>query len=221
MRFLYLLYEGMTVNVRLKPMPASLTAKGAKCIFPTQGGVRNITFSAGLRNRMVQSFINLPFVICLKPSTKAGATRILSIALSHARKSSAAKDNPAKFEQSNKAPNPYALEQVKAPIQRVEGVVWETPVILIGLYGMRRFEILGFCWRNEELGNNMFDISEQIPFKALLKEMTLPKSDGRKLFITEFAAQEAQCEQAERDGKAYYDNDLVLTRPDGALISAF
>ena len=165
---------------------------------------------------MVQSFINLPFVICLKPSTKAGATRILSIALSHARKSSAAKDNPAKFEQSNKAPNPYALEQVKAPIQRVEGVVWETPVILIGLYGMRRFEILGFCWRNEELGNNMFDISEQIPFKALLKEMTLPKSDGRKLFITEFAAQEAQCEQAERDGKAYYDNDLVVCKPDGS-----
>ena len=198
MRFLYLLYEGMTVNVRLKPMPASLTAKGAKCIFPTQDGVRNITFSAGLRNRMVQSFINLPFVICLKSSTKAGATRILSIALSHARKSGAAKDALAKFEQSDK---PSALEQVKAPIQRVDGAVWETPVILSGLYGMRRFEILGFCWRNVELGNNMFDISEQIPFKALPKEMTLPKSAGRKLFITELPRRKRSANRQKGTGK--------------------
>ena len=59
--------------------------------------------------------------------------------------------------------------------------------------------------------------------------MAPPKSNGRKLPITElarpfflkqFAMQEAQREQAEKDGKPYYDNDLVVAKPDGAPISA-
>ena len=32
--------------------------------------------------------------------------------------------------------------------------------------------------------------------------------------------QEAQREQAEKDGKPYYDNDLVVAKPDGSPISA-
>ena len=35
-----------------------------------------------------------------------------------------------------------------------------------------------------------------------------------------FAMQEAQREQAEKDGKPYYDNDLVVAKPDGSPISA-
>ena len=59
--------------------------------------------------------------------------------------------------------------------------------------------------------------------------MAPPKSNGRKLPITElarpfflkqFAMQEAQREQAEKDGKPYYDNDLVVAKPDGSPISA-
>ena len=59
--------------------------------------------------------------------------------------------------------------------------------------------------------------------------MAPPKSNGRKLPITElarpfflkqFAMQEAQREQAEKDGKPYYDNDLVVAKPDGAPIAA-
>ena len=119
-------------------------------------------------------------------------------------------------------------------MQRVEGTVWEMPVILGGLYGMRRSEILGLRWRNVDLENNTFDVSEQLPFKVppktiVIEEMAPPKSNGRKLPITElarpfflkqFAMQEAQREQAEKDGKPYYDNDLVVAKPDGSPISA-
>lgn len=99
---------------------------------------------------------------------------------------------------------------------------------------MRRSEILGLRWRNVDLENNTFDVSEQLPFKVppktkVIEEMAPPKSNGRKLPITElarpfflkqFAMQEAQREQAEKDGKPYYDNDLVVAKPDGAPIAA-
>ena len=59
--------------------------------------------------------------------------------------------------------------------------------------------------------------------------MAPPKSNGRKLPITELARpfflkqlamQEVQKEQAAKDGKPYYDNDLVVAKPDGAPIAA-
>ena len=88
---------------------------------------------------------------------------------------------------------------------------------------MRRSEILGLRWRNVDLENNTFDVTEQLPFKVppktkVIEEMAPPKSNGRKLPITElarpfflkqFAMQEAQREQAEKDGKPYYDMTLL------------
>ena len=117
----------------------------------------------------------------------------------------------------------------------------EQPLRLFDLTGlqreanrMRRSEILGLRWRNVDLENNTFDVSEQLPFKVppktkVIEEMAPPKSNGRKLPITElarpfflkqFAMQEAQREQAEKNGKPYYDNDLVVAKPDGSPISA-
>lgn len=139
-----------------------------------------------------------------------------------------------KFGKGDKTPDPYTPEQVKALMQRVEGTVWEMPVILGGLYGMRRSEILGLRWRNVDLENNTFDVTEQLPFKVppktkVIEEMAPPKSNGRKLPITELARpfflkqlamQEVQKEQAAKDGKPYYDNDLVVAKPDGAPIAA-
>ena len=167
------------------------------------------------------------------------AKRVLSVALSHARKyryieTNAAKDTLTKFGKSDKTPDPYTPEQVKDLMQRVEGTIWEMPVILGGLYGMRRSEILGLRWRNVDLENNTFDVTEQLPFKVppktkVIEEMAPPKSNGRKLPITELARpfflkqlamQEVQKEQAAKDGKPYYDNDLVVAKPDGAPIAA-
>ena len=207
----------------------------ANYITPYIGGVALNQLTPAMVDKMFQQIIDKG----LKPSTAAGAKRVLSVALSHARKyryieTNAAKDTLTKFGKSDKTPDPYTPEQVKALMQRVEGTVWEMPVILGGLYGMRRSEILGLRWRNVDLENNTFDVSEQLPFKVppktkVIEEMAPPKSNGRKLPITElarpfflkqFAMQEAQREQAEKDGKPYYDNDLVVAKPDGSPISA-
>ena len=75
---------------------------------------------------------------------------------------------------------------------------------------MRHSEILGLRWRNVDLENNTFDVTEHLLFKVppktkVIEEMAPPKSNGRKLPITElvrpfflkqFAMQEAQKKQA-------------------------
>lgn len=207
----------------------------ANYINPYIGGVALNQLTPAMVDKMFQQIIDKG----LKPSTAAGAKRVLSVALSHARKyryieTNAAKDTLTKFGKNDKTPDPYTPEQVKALMQRVEGTVWEMPVILGGLYGMRRSEILGLRWRNVDLENNTFDVSEQLPFKVppktkVIEEMAPPKSNGRKLPITELARpfflkqlamQEAQKEQAAKDGKPYYDNDLVVAKADGAPIAA-
>ena len=204
-------------------------------INPYIGGVTLNQLTPAMVDKMFQQIIDKG----LKPSTAAGAKRVLSVALSHARKyryieTNAAKDTLTKFGKGDKTPDPYTPEQVKALMQRVEGTVWEMPVILGGLYGMRRSEILGLRWRNVDLENNTFDVTEQLPFKVppktkVIEEMAPPKSNGRKLPITELARpfflkqlamQEVQKEQAAKDGKPYYDNDLVVAKPDGAPIAA-
>ena len=175
----------------------------------------------------------------LKPSTAAGAKRVLSVALSHARKyryieTNAAKDTLTKFGKGDKTPDPYTPEQVKALMQRVEGTVWEMPVILGGLYGMRRSEILGLRWRNVDLENNTFVMlpSSYLQGTAktkVIEEMAPPKSNGRKLPITDLPARSSSnslpCRKyrknrQQKDGKPYYDNDLVVAKPDGAPIAA-
>ena len=115
-------------------------------INPYIGGVALNQLTPAMVDKMFQQIIDKG----LKPSTAAGAKRVLSVALSHARKyryieTNAAKDTLTKFGKSDKTPDPYTPEQVKALMQRVEGTVWEMPVILGGLYGMRRSEILGLA----------------------------------------------------------------------------
>ena len=207
----------------------------ANYINPYIGGVALNQLTPTMVDKMFQQIIGKG----LKPSTTAGAKRVLSVALGHARKyryieTNVARDTLTKFGKGDKTPDPYTPEQVKALMQRVEGTVWEMPVILGGLYGMRRSEILGLRWRNVDLGNNTFDVSEQLPFKVppktkTIEEMAPPKSNGRTLPITDlarpffpkqFAAQEAQKEQAKKDGNPYYDNDLVVAKPDGSPIAA-
>ena len=121
----------------------------ANYINPYIGGVTLNQLTPAMVDKMFQQIIDKG----LKPSTAAGAKRVLSVALSHARKyryieTNAAKDTLTKFGKGDKTPDPYTPEQVKALMQRVEGTVWEMPVILGGLYGMRRSEILGLRWRN-------------------------------------------------------------------------
>lgn len=68
----------------------------------------------------------------LKPSTAAGAKRVLSVALSHARKyryieTNAAKDTLTKFGKGDKTPDPYTPEQVKASCSASRGQSGKCP----------------------------------------------------------------------------------------------
>lgn len=171
----------------------------------------------------------------LKPGTVAGAKRVLSVALNHARKyrymeSNPARDTLTKLGKADKTPDPYTPVQMADLLKRVAGTEWEMPVMLGGLYGMRRSEILGLRWQNVDLKNNTFDVVEQLPFHVppkttVIEEMAPPKSNGRTLPITELARPffekqlallESQKEAAQAAGKPYYDNDLVVCKANGA-----
>lgn len=204
-------------------------------IVPYVGHVPLNELSGQMVDKMFQDIIDKG----LKPSTAAGAKRVLSVALNHARKyryieTNAARDTLTKFGKGDKTPDPYTPEQVRALVERIAGTEWEMPVVLGGLYGMRRSEVLGLRWRNVDLENGTFDVVEQLPFKVppkttVIEEMAPPKSNGRRLPITDvarpfferqLAVQTAQKEAAAKQGKPFYDNDLVVAKENGAPQSA-
>ncbi|SCI18153.1 Site-specific recombinase XerD [uncultured Oscillibacter sp.] len=162
-------------------------------IVPYVGHVPLNELSGQMVDKMFQDIIDKG----LKPSTAAGAKRVLSVALNHARKyryieTNAARDTLTKFGKGDKTPDPYTPEQVRALVERIGGTEWEMPVVLGGLYGMRRSEVLGLRWRNVDLENGTFDVVEQLPFKVppkttVIEEMAPPKSNGRRLPITDVA----------------------------------
>ena len=104
-----------------------------------------------------------------------------------------------------------------------------------GLYGMRPFLKSWACvgvtwiWKTTPL-----TLPSSYPFKVppktkVIEEMAPPNPTAGSYPLpslpvrsssNQFAMQEAQREQAEKDGKPYYDNDLVVAKPDGAPISA-
>ena len=136
-------------------------------IVPYVGHVPLNELSGQMVDKMFQDIIDKG----LKPSTAAGAKRVLSVALNHARKyryieTNAARDTLTKFGKGDKTPDPYTPEQVRALVERIGGTEWEMPVVLGGLYGMRRSEVLGLRWRNVDLENGTFDVVEQLPFKG-------------------------------------------------------
>lgn len=176
-----------------------------------------------------------PPVCACSVKCAAGAKRVLSVALNHARKyhfieTNAARDTLTKFGKGDKTPDPYTPEQVRALLERVAGTEWEMPVVLGGLYGMRRSEVLGLRWRNVDLEKGTFDVVEQLPFHVppkttVIEEMAPPKSNGRRLPITDVARPfferqlarlDTQRRDAEKAGTPYYDNDLVICKANGA-----
>lgn len=200
-------------------------------IVPYIGNVPLNQLSPAMVDKMFQQILERG----LKPSTAAGAKRVLSVALGHARKyryieTNAARDTITKFGKQDKTPDPYTPEQVRCLLEQVMGSEWEMPVMLGGLYGMRRSEILGLRWRNVDLEQGFFDVIEQIPFHVppkttILSEMAPTKSNGRRLPITEAARpffqrqlslQAAQREEAKRTGMPFYENELVVAKPNGA-----
>lgn len=219
------------VRVNLRPSTYDDYRRTIKnYIVPYIGHVPLNQLSPAMVDKMFQQILDKG----LKPSTAAGAKRVLSVALGHARKYryvevNVARDTLTKFGKAEKTPAPFTPEQMRRLLEGVAGTDWEMPVMLGGLYGMRRSEILGLRWKNVDLERGVFDVVEQLPFHVppkttIITEMAPPKSNGRRLPVTsvarpyferQLALQAARKKEAEQQGKLYYDNDLVVSRPNG------
>jgi len=171
----------------------------------------------------------------LSSNTVRYVQRILSVSFEHARKYHYIETNPArdtitKFGKANKTPAPYTVQQVSLLMTLATGTSWEIIIALGGLYGLRISEILGLRWRNVNLGDSSFGVVEQLPFKlssstTLLDQMAPVKSGERILPITAvmqplFERQrQLQAQQRtllKESGSPYFENDLVVSKSDGA-----
>lgn len=170
----------------------------------------------------------------LSPSSVKYAHRIIGVALEHARKYHYIESNPArdvitKFGKQGKTPDPYTVEEMRQLLAHTAGTDWALVIVLGGLYGLRLSEIFGLRWRNVDLENRTFGVVEQLPFglpagTTYVEDMAPVKSSERTLPITDatlpyfIRQKERQSEQKRllaMTGETYYDNDLVLAKPNG------
>lgn len=207
-------------------------------ITPNIGNLKIRQISPAILDNLFKQFLDRGLangtVLCIK--------RFLSVSLESARKYrltdiNAAKDTIIKLpEKQVNVKEPYNMEQTKQLLETVSNTVWLMPVVLGGLYGLRRSEVVGLRWSLVDLENNRFTVKEQLPFKLPTKtkevdEMAPTKSraSDRMLPITEYSKQffllqkeiqKLQKQYAEENGLPYYDNDLVVAKQDGTPILA-
>ncbi len=103
-------------------------------------------------------------------------------------------------------------------------------VMLAGMYGLRMSEILGLRWDNVDMENGRFAVVEQLPFNLppgtkTVEEMAPTKSNDRVLPITDltrpYFEQQMKLNERRKEltaaaGTPFYDNNLVISKPDGA-----
>jgi len=184
---------------------------------------------------MIDALIQSMFDKGLSQSSARYVQRVLSVALEHARKYHYIETNPARdiitrFGKQGKTPDPYTVSQMQQLLSLVAGTQWDMPIVLGGLYGLRISEILGLRWSNVDTQAAIFHVVEQLPFGLPAGTMTVSKmapvkSDERDLPITDvarqyferqMASQARQKELASLGGGVYFDNDLVVAKPNGA-----
>lgn len=200
-------------------------------ILPYVGHVPLRQLSPAMLDNMFQQLFDKG----LSNSTVRYAQRILSVSMEHARKYRYIETNPArdiitKFGKQGKTPDPYTIEQMQKFMGSIIGTEWEMPVVLAGFYGLRMSEIIGLRTTNIDLEKMQFGVVEQMPFKVppgtkTITEMAPTKSNDRLLPITEetlpyFLRQldliERQKELLAAGGGEYYDNKLLIAKPDGS-----
>lgn len=166
--------------------------------------------------------------------------RILSSALSSAVKYGYIPNNPAKNIMTRFSKNAgrkyekYTVEQVQQLLAFVHGNVLETVVLLAVLFGLRLSEALGLRWRDVDLTHRQITLQGQIPCDLPKDAKIVPhleplkdrdEGETRSFPITEEALPiflRLRQEQADQrrlcklGGVKYYDNDLVVCKPDGS-----
>lgn len=200
-------------------------------IIPTIGHVQLRQLTPAILDNMFQKL----FEKGLSQSSVRYCQRIMSVALEAARKYNYIENNPAqsiitKFGKQGKTPDPYTVQQVQQLMANIIGTEWEIMVMLGGMYGLRISEILGLRWDNVDMEKGTFNVVEQLPFKLpagtniLSEELPPVKSHDRLLPITEAVRpyfqrqldlQARQKELSKLSGTVYYDNRLVVAKPNG------
>lgn len=166
--------------------------------------------------------------------------RILSSALSSAVKYGYIPNNPAKnimtrfSKNAGRKYDKYTVEQVQQLLAFVHGNVLETMVLLAVLFGLRLSEALGLRWRDVDLTHRQITLRGQIPCDLPKDAKIVPhleplkdrdEGETRSFPITEEAMPiflRLKQEQADQrrlcklGGVKYYDNDLVVCKPDGS-----
>ena len=166
--------------------------------------------------------------------------RILSSALSSAVKYGYIPNNPAKnimtrfSKNAGRKYDKYTVEQVQQLLAFVHGNALETVVLLAVLFGLRLSEALGLRWRDVDLTHRQITLRGQIPCDLPKDAKIVPhleplkdrdEGETRSFPITEEALPiflRLRQEQADQrrlcklGGIKYYDNDLVVCKPDGS-----
>ena len=166
--------------------------------------------------------------------------RILSSALSSAVKYGYIPNNPAKnimtrfSKNAGRKYDKYTVEQVQQLLAFVHGNALETVVLLAVLFGLRLSEALGLRWRDVDLTHRQITLYGQLPcdlphdtkIVAHLEPLKDRDEGETRMFpIAEEALptflrlRQEQTDQrrlCKLSGVEYYDNDLVVCKPDGS-----
>ena len=166
--------------------------------------------------------------------------RILSSALFSAVKYGYIPINPAKnimtrfHKNAGRKYDKYSVEQVQQLLAFVHGNVLESAVLLSVLFGLRLSEALGLRWRDVDLTHRQITLHGQLPCDlphdtkiVVHLEPLKDRDEGetRTFPITEEALpiflrlRQEQTDQrrlCKLSGVEYYDNDLVVCKPDGS-----
>lgn len=197
-------------------------------INPNIGQVPLNAVSGPILDKLYRQLLNEGYA----PNTVKYIHRTMSVAMEHAMKYGYIESNPAKktltkFSGEVDIPQPYSVEQIKFLLDNVKDPQWRFIIVMGGLYGLRRNEVLGLKWENVDLINNQFAIVEQrAGFQAMrrfdkdtadLKEKfskrVLPITEDSKEYF--LAVKQNRQENMDKLKELYDDRGFILTRPNG------
>lgn len=159
--------------------------------------------------------------------------RVLSEALSHAVKKKLIHSSPANDVTNVPKPKKHSVTtyneaQLLKLIRVSKGTMFEIPILLAGIYGMRRGEILGLYKDEVDFDNNLLHIKRQLLYLDKKVYFDTPKSQEsvRTIYLLDIVVDALQENfklqeyyKNEAFGAAYHENDLVVCYPDGRPIN--
>ena len=206
-------YSGYEINIR-------------KHINPSLGNVPLNAINAPMLDNLYRNLLKSG----LSTNSVKYVHRTLSVALGHALSYQYIESNPTrntltKFTTKVKTPSPYTIEQMQQLLEGVKDTQWELIIVLGGLYGMRRNEILGLQWSNVNLVEGHFSIVNQLASAVARKETgnilaeLKEESSSRTLPITNEAVTYFERQNAREITRINPDLNFIICKNDGTPLS--